>query len=319
MRTRALFKTGQRGFSLIEIIVVVAIMAVLGTVLVPQLLRYVNQNQAKACQVDREGILAVYEPCIYEETMQLSSGDLQNMMAGGDAATKDEVQQYEGCPRGGHYTGTVDGDIAIIYCDCDGHEEVVVDFAAWSGMDLAEGIDNPYDPATFPTTPEPDVPTTEEPSSSEEEEPTGSGVWPYEDDPRWDGKRAPGNYVEVDVPVKFRSRDGSIYVITNRNNNGKFLVHWEWNRGPEIIDNLPGEGIISYSGVTITDISTVLYKNINPNDTSGMLTGIHYGDIVVIDGKEFIYGTLSESLQIPVPTIDNPGNFHYVGEDKTNN
>ena len=314
MRKNALSKAGQRGFSLIEVIVVVAIMAVLGTVLVPQLLRYVNQNQAKACQVDREGILAVYERCIYAETMQLKTSDLQNMMAGGDVATKNEVQQYKGCPRSGHYTGTVNGDVAIITCDCVGHEEVVVDFAAWSGGDMVEGPDAPYDPTTFPTTPEPDEPSTEEPSS-EEAPPIDSGVWPYEDDSRWDGKRALGNYVEVDVPVKFTSRDGNTYVITDRNNLGKYQVNWMWNRGPEMMDNLPGEGIISYSGITIKDISTVKVYH----SGTWYLEGIHYGDIVVLDGKEYIYGSLSQTADdlIPVPSANNLGNFYYVGEDKT--
>lgn len=321
LRTRALSKAGQRGFSLIEVIVVVAIMAVLGSVLVPQLLRYVNQNRAKACQVDREGILAVYERCIYEGSAVLQTQDLEDIIdrvkPGMDEGTKDEVAQYVKCPNGGNYTGKVVGDLAIIECDCDGHEEVVVDFAAWSGTELAEGIDAPYDPATFPTTPEPPESSSEEESSSTEEEPVESSYWPYWDDPRWVGKQFSGASETIAVPVKFTSREGNTYVVTDRNKTGTFTVHWEWNRGPESIDNLPGEGIISCSGVVITDISTVLYKNINPSDTSGMLTGINYGDILVIDGKEFIYGTLSQDLQIPVPTIDNPGNFHYVGEDHT--
>ena len=319
MRQRGYFsKMGEKGFSLVEVIVVVAIMAVLGTVLAPQFFRYVNQNRATACRVDRESILAVYERCIYEETKSLDPSDLQKIIDADislDVTTRNEVLQLGKCPLGGHYTGVIVGDTAMITCDCAGHEEVVADFAAWDGIDLAEGIDEPFTETPPPSTPEPDEPSSEEPST--EEEPEDSGVWPYQTDGRWDGKRYPGQSVEIDVPVKFTTKEGNTYVVTDRNKTGKFSIKWEWSRGPEVIDVRNDEGIISCSGIKITDISKVLYKNIDPTDTSGMITGIHYGDIIVVDGKEYIYGTLSESLQIPVPTPENPGNFFYVGEDKT--
>ena len=312
MRKNALSKAGQRGFSLIEVIVVVAIMAVLGTVVVPQLLRYVNQNQAKACQVDREGILAVYERCIYAETLQLKTEDLQHMMAGSDAATKNEVQQYEGCPRSGHYTGTVNGDVAIITCDCVGHEEVVVDFAAWSGGDMVEGPDAPYDPTTFPTTPEPDEPTTEEETSSEEP-PLGGGIWPYAEDSRWDGRRYPGQVVEIPVPTPvFTSQDGVDYVIVDRDSNkDTFSVYWEWNRGPENIDQgNPGwEAAVRLSGITINDVETIIHPT-NKN----AITGINYGDILIYKGYTYIYGSHDLSAEKPFPVEgQNGNNFYLVG------
>lgn len=311
MRKNALSKAGQRGFSLIEVIVVVAIMAVLGTVVVPQLLRYVNQNQAKACQVDREGILAVYERCIYAETMQLDQDVLRNMMAGGDAATEHEIKQFEKCPLGGTYTGYVDGDIAIIECSCDGHEEVVVDFAMWSGTELAEGIDELFTEPPAPSVPEPDEPSTEEPST-EEELPEGGGLWPYEDDPRWDGRRYPGQVVEIDVPTPvFTSKDGTDYVIVNRG-NGKFPVHWEWNRGPETIDaaDPSWEDAIAWSGVLVTDIQSIIHPT-NPN----AITGVNYGDIVVYNGRKYIYGShdMSSEKNFPVDG-GNGNNFYLVGE-----
>ena len=192
-----------------------------------------------------------------------------------------------------------------------------MDFAAWSGTELAEGPDTPYDPATFPTTPEPPSSSSEEESSSTEEEPQQSSYWPYWDDPRWIGKQFSGASENIPVPVKFTSREGNTYVITDRNKTGTFKVHWEWNRGPEMIDNLPGEGIISCSGVVIEDISTAKVWE----DGAWYLKGIHYGDIIVLDGKEYIYGSLDMQYndRINLPSANNLGKFYYVGEDKTVN
>lgn len=136
------------GFSLFEIIVAFAIIAILGGVVVPQLLKYINNNRITACQVDREAILAVYERCIYAETQELKTENLDNMLRGGDPTTRDEVLQYNNCPSGGHYSAVVNESesVAIIHCDQEGHEDVVVDFNGWNGRELTEGIDEPLEP-----------------------------------------------------------------------------------------------------------------------------------------------------------------------------
>jgi len=316
-------KITKSGFSLIEVIVVVAIMGVLGTVLAPQFFRYVEQNRATACRVDREGILAVYERCIYEETIALNTTDLQAMLDDGttgiDTATRNELKQFERCPLKdtyGPYIGKVVGDVAIITCQCPNHDDVVVDFATWDGTELAEGIDEPYsEPPAPPAPPAPEEPPTEEPPT-EEEPPGDSGVWPYEDHPDWGENPTTGDVVNVIVPVKFRTREGNIYVLTDRNNTGVYPVEWEDNRGPEYIDVQNGEDLISYSGITITDLSTV--QDPTSTTTPKELTGIHYGDIVVLsDGKEYIYGSLSPGERVPYPTPGNTGNFYWVGRDAT--
>ena len=51
----------NKGFSLIELIVVIAIMAVLVGLLVPNVTRSVEKNRAKACRVNREEILGIFE------------------------------------------------------------------------------------------------------------------------------------------------------------------------------------------------------------------------------------------------------------------
>lgn len=310
VRTRALSKAGQRGFSLVEVIVVVAIMAVLGSVLVPQLLRYVNQNRAKACQVDREGILAVYERCVYAETKALNVTDLAAVMDASDPDTEYEVKQFDKCPLGGTYSATVVGDLAIIDCDCDGHEEVSVDFSLWDGTELAEGIDEPFAKPPTPSVSESDEPTTEEPSS-EEEPPAGDGVWPYADDPRWIGAEAEGiRDLYIDVPIMFTSKEGTSYVVVDAHNNGKFKVLYEDRHGPEFVDaDDGGEAVISVSGITINDVKTILHPT-NKN----AITGVNYGDIVIYKGYKYIYGSHDTSAEKNFPVEGKNGNnFFLIG------
>ena len=297
-------KMSKSGFSLLEVIVVVAIMAVLGTVLAPQFFRYVEQNRAKACQVDREGILAVYERCIYEEKKALTTADLINVMDGSDPATQNEIFQFERCPLNGTYTATVTNGVAMITCSCAGHEEAVVDFAAWNGVELAEGLDDPFTPETTPDIPESGDPSTEEPST-EEDPPVGGGIWPYEDDPRWEGKRYPGQVVEIPVPTPiFTSKDGLDYVIVARNGN-TFPVHWEWNRGPEHIDqgSTSWEDAIRCSGIVIRDVNTILCPT-----NSNAITGINYGDILEYKGYRYIYGSHDTSYEKGFPIEGQNGN-----------
>lgn len=301
---------------MIELIVVISIMAVLGTVLAPQLLRYVNNNRITACKTDREAILAVYERCIYAQTKQLTTNDLNAVLTGMDVATKDEVQQYDECPSNGSYTGEVDGDVAIIHCDHAGHEDVAVDFVGWGGTELAEGTDDPLDPEPSSSTPETDEPDSEEETSTVDED--ESGYWPYEDDDRWEGKRFPGQYVEISVPSGlFTSKEGNTYVIIDRSGGtGTFPVYWEWNLGPENIDTRGWEQCIAWSGVLVEDIETLRYYQLQSDGTyspTESITGIHYGDIVIYKNKRYIYGSHDESLQKPFPVEgQNANNFYLV-------
>lgn len=309
IRKGALLKRGEPGFSLVEIIVVVAIMAVLGTVLVPQLMRYVNQNRATACQVDREGILAVYERCVHEETKQLKQDDLEDVMDGTDLATQNEIQQFERCPLGGTYTAKVVNDLAIIECSCDGHEEVVVDFAIWDEAEGLEDIDEPFAEPPAPSVPEPDEPTTEEPSSTEELTPDGS-YWPYEDDIRWQDNMFSGRKaVKIAAPAMFTSREGTTYVIPDLHNTGEFEVLFEWNKGPEYVDTDRGEDVISVSGRVVNDVETILHPT-NKN----AITGINYGDILIYKGYKYIYGSHDTSAEKNFPVEgQNGNNFFLIG------
>jgi len=69
-------KKNNKGFSLIELIIVIAIMAVLTAILAPQLLRYVERSREAR---DRQNIQAVYEAfqlAIIEEGVTISEGSI---------------------------------------------------------------------------------------------------------------------------------------------------------------------------------------------------------------------------------------------------
>lgn len=304
------------GFSLLELIVVISIMAVLGGVVAPQLVRHVNNNRATACKTDREAILAVYERCIYGQTKALATDDLNNMIQGGDAATKDEVQQYDNCPSGGTFTGEVIENAAthvytaIVHCNHAGHEDAVVDFIGWNGTEVAEGLDDALPPPPSTSTPETEQPSSEEESSSQEEK--ESGYWPYEDDIRWEGKKFPGQYIEVAVPSGlFTSKEGNACVIIDKSGSGVFPIYWEWNLGPENIDSRGWDQVIVWSGVTIEDLSAFVHPS-----SPTQLTGINNGDIVVYEGKRYIYanknyGGAGVYINYPVPG-QNANDFYLV-------
>lgn len=314
----------KSGFSLLELIIVISIMSILGAIITPQIVKHVTTNRATACRTDREAILAVFERCIYAQTKALVVEDLEDMLIEGgvDVATWNEVKQYNACPSSGHFTAEVLGDVAIIHCDCSGHDDAVVDFNLWSGTELAEGLDAPIDPPTppAPEPPAPEPPESEEPSSSEP--PVGDwGYWPYADsadgsqrNPVWEGKRFPGQVVEVPVPSGlFESRGGNMYVVIDRSGGtGVFPVYWEWALGPENIDSRGWEQCISWSGVKINDVESIrFYQDGQP--VAGTITGIHYGDILVYGGRSYIYASHDESPQKPEPDGTNGGNnFYFV-------
>ncbi|MCR5798441.1 MAG: type II secretion system GspH family protein, partial [Lachnospiraceae bacterium] len=63
----------NRGLSLLELIAVIAIMAVLTGLLVPMFGKYISDKRTMACEENREAILNVFEKCVYgtgtEETL----------------------------------------------------------------------------------------------------------------------------------------------------------------------------------------------------------------------------------------------------------
>ena len=311
----------NKAFSLIELIVIISIMSVLVGVVAPQMLRFVGDNKKRECLVDREGLLAVYERCIYDETLTLDQNSLDEMLAGTSAylddATKDEVFSFykdrttRTCSNGGHFVGIVNGSVVTLSCDCGTHDDVaVVDFVGVVGTELAEEIDLAITPPTSET------PESTSSSEEESEEPSSEEsvdeYWPYPDSNVWEGKDHMGSVVSVDVPSGLMtSRGGTQYVIVDADGTGKYDIEYTWRMGPEYVGSDIWENIIIWSGVTITDIESIKTKY-------GQIDGnkVHYGDIMVYNGVRYIYASLSDRYWKDFPTSTGPwhcgGNWYRV-------
>lgn len=163
--------TNYLGFSLIELIIVIAIMAVLIGLVSPAVVQYVHKNKMKACRQNREAILAVYQRCVYDSSVEitLNAADLARMIPAtksgeGDtnlyAPVRKEVVQYSTCPiHDNVYTSCGIGDpttgvntgTAWIYCgDCEDY--AVVDMVGWENHTYASSDDLvPSTPTPSPT------------------------------------------------------------------------------------------------------------------------------------------------------------------------
>ena len=307
----------NKGFSLIELIVVIAIMAVLVGLLVPNVTRYVEKNRAKACRVNREEILGIFERCVYAESVELTQADLVNVASGGKAENSAEVLQYKECPSDKAstvYTATLVDGVAMITCNHADHDPVVIDLSQWEGTELAEGID----PTLVPPSASPTPTATPTPSDTPTPTPTpdsySDGYWPS-DDSRWDGTgKQPGSIVTVKVPSGLqRSNNGFYYVLVNRdrtNGEGTFNIYYEWRAGPEVIDTRKWEQVVSWSGVKYTDWTQIRHPN-----SHTQITGVRYGDMLEYEGKLYIYNHYPADWEtyINLPTGNNAeNNWYYV-------
>ena len=308
----------NKGFSLIELIVVIAIMAVLVGLLVPNVTRYVEKNRAKACRVNREEILGIFERCVYAESVELTQADLVNVASGGKAENSAEVLQYKECPSDKAstvYTATLVDGVAMITCNHADHDPVVIDLSQWEGTELAEGID----PTLVPPSASPTPTATPTPSDTPTPTPTpdsySDGYWPS-DDSRWDGTgKQPGSIVTVEVPSGLqRSNNGFYYVLVDRtgtgDGEGTFNIYYEWRAGPEVIDTRKWEQVVSWSGVKYTDWTQIRHPN-----SPTQITGVRYGDMLEYEGKLYIYNHYPADWEtyINLPTGNNAeNNWYYV-------
>ena len=104
----------QQGFTLVEIMIVVAIIGILAAIAIPNFIKNRNQSQAKACISNMRQISTAAENYLTEHDMTPWTGAWQDALVGSQNYIKVEPK----CPAGGVYTVDVDTDTgATVTCD----------------------------------------------------------------------------------------------------------------------------------------------------------------------------------------------------------
>lgn len=96
-------KTGNMGFTLVEIIVVIAILGIIMSILVPQYIRYIGISKEKVCEVNRAELLRSYEIAKIEK----ENLTLQNYFNNSEELAG--IDNTKICPSGGTISLSEDG------------------------------------------------------------------------------------------------------------------------------------------------------------------------------------------------------------------
>lgn len=104
----------QQGFTLVEIMIVVAIIGILAAIAIPNFVKNRNQSQAKACISNMRQISTASENYLTEHDMVPWTGTWVDALVGSENYIKVEPK----CPGAGTYTVSVNTDTgATVSCN----------------------------------------------------------------------------------------------------------------------------------------------------------------------------------------------------------
>ena len=111
-------KKMMKGFTLIEIIIVVAIIAILEAVAIPNFIKYQKTSMENTCESTRATIKTAAEAFAMAHADQATI-DIDTDL-GGENGTG-YLTESPVCKEGGHYTITKDANTGVITVTCDKH------------------------------------------------------------------------------------------------------------------------------------------------------------------------------------------------------
>ena len=104
----------RQGFTLVEIMIVVAIIGILSAIAIPNFVRNRNEAQRKTCIANMKLIETSAENWRTENRMELIGDDWKTKLLG--STNYIEVEPH--CPSGGTYAVTVDGTSEAVEVVC---------------------------------------------------------------------------------------------------------------------------------------------------------------------------------------------------------